>query len=205
MSESGLRCLWRVAVQQTERTRIRNHPERAVPEQASEILAQGMVAHVGFVQDGMPYVIPLSYHYDKNAPDSIYLHGSIRSRAMKAMASGAPVCVTVTLTDGLVYSRKAMNHSMNYRSVVLFGHGREVTDEEEKFGLFDSMVQRYFPGRMVGSDYNTPPSADLGVTALVEVAIEEWNGKRRLGPPTGPDDDDPNALGSAGVVELREV
>ena len=192
-------------MQQTERTRIRNHPERAVPEQASEILAQGMVAHAGFVEDGMPYVIPLSYHYDKNAPESIYLHGSIRSRAMKALASGAPVCVTVTLTDGLVYSRKAMNHSMNYRSVVLFGHGREVTDESEKFRLFDSMVQRYFPGRTVGSDYNTPPSADLGVTALVEVAIEEWNGKRRLGPPTGPDDDDPGALGSAGVVELREV
>jgi len=192
-------------VQQTERTRIRNHPERAVPEQASEILAQGMVAHVGFVEDGMPYVIPLSYHYDKNAPDAIYLHGSIRSRAMKALASGAPVCVTVTLTDGLVYSRKAMNHSMNYRSVVLFGHGREITDEDEKFGVFDSMVQRYFPGRTVGSDYNTPPSEDLGVTALVEVAIEEWNGKRRLGPPTGPDADDPGALGSACVVELREL
>lgn len=192
-------------MQRTERTRIRNHPERAVPEQASEILAQGMVAHVGFVEDGIPYVIPLSYHYDKDVPESIYLHGSIRSRAMKVLASGAPVCVTVTLTDGLVYSRKAMNHSMNYRSVVLFGHGREVTDEEEKFGLFDSMVQRYFPGRMVGNDYNTPPSADLGVTALVEVAIKEWNGKRRLGPPTGPDDDDPDALGSAGVVELREV
>lgn len=192
-------------MQRTERTRIRNHPERAVPEQASEILAQGMVAHVGFVEDGIPYVIPLSYHYDKDMPESIYLHGSIRSRAMKVLASGAPVCVTVTLTDGLVYSRKAMNHSMNYRSVVLFGHGREVTDEDEKFSLFDSMVQRYFPGRMVGNDYNTPPSADLGVTALVEVAIEEWNGKRRLGPPTGPDDDDPDALGSAGVVELREV
>ena len=192
-------------MQQTERTRIRNHPERAVPEQASEILAQGMVAHVGFVEDGMPYVIPLSYHYDKDVPESIYLHGSIRSRAMKVLASGAQVCVTVTLTDGLVYSRKAMNHSMNYRSVVLFGHGREITDEGEKFGLFDSMVQRYFPGRMVGSDYNIPPPADLGVTALVEVAIEEWNGKRRLGPPTGPEDDDPDALGSAGVVELREV
>ena len=190
---------------QTERTRIRNHPERAVPEQSADILAQGVVAHVGFVDDGMPYVIPLSYHYDKASPESIYLHGSIRSRAMKVLTSGAPVCVTVTLTDGLVYSRKAMNHSMNYRSVVLFGTGRDITEEAEKFDLFDSMVQRYFPGRMVGTDYNTPPPADLGVTTLVEVVIEEWNGKRRIGPPTGPDDDDPTALGSAGVVELREV
>ena len=124
---------------------------------------------------------------------------------MKILASDTPVCVTVTLTDGLVYSRKAMNHSMNYRSVVLFGRGREVTDEDEKFDLFDAMVQRYFPGRMVGEDYNTPPPADLGVTALVEVTIEEWNGKRRVGPPTGPDDDDQDALGSAGVVDLREL
>lgn len=190
---------------QTERTRIRNHPERAVPEQSADILAQGVVAHVGFVDDGMPYVIPLSYHYDKESPESIYLHGSIRSRAMKVLASGTPVCVTVTLTDGLVYSRKAMNHSMNYRSVVLFGTGREVTGEAEKFDLFNAMVQRYFSGRMVGTDYNTPPPADLGVTTLVKIAIEEWNGKRRIGPPTGPDDDDPTALGSAGVVELREV
>ena len=144
-------------MQQTERTRIRNHPERAVPEQASEILSQGFVAHVGFIEEGVPYVIPLSYHYDIESPDTIYLHGSIRSRAMEILASGETVCVTVTLTDGLVYSRKAMNHSMNYRSVVLFGSGREVTDENEKFDLFDSMVQRYFPGRMVGEDYNTPP------------------------------------------------
>ena len=94
---------------------------------------------------------------------------------------------------------------MNYRSVVLFGKGRDVTDEREKFDLFDAMVQRYFPGRTVGEDYDTPPPADLGVTALVEVAIEEWNGKRRVGPPTGPDDDDPGASGSAGVLEFREV
>ena len=192
-------------MQQTERARIRNHPERAVPEQAADILAQGMVAHVGFVEDGVPFVIPLSYHYDKSTPASIYLHGSIRSRAMEVLASGEPVCVTVTLTDGLVYSRKAMNHSMNYRSVVLFGKGREVVDDGKKFDLFDAMVQRYFPGRIVGEDYNAPPPTDLGVTALVEVAIEEWNGKRRIGPPTGPDDDDTNAMGSAGVLDLREV
>ena len=136
-------------MQKTERTRIRNHPERAVPEQSAEILSQGVVAHVGFVEDGLPYVIPLSYHYDMDAPGKIYLHGSIRSRAMEVLASGAPVCVTVTLT-GLVYSRKAMNHSMNYRSVVLFGKGREVTDADEKFSLFDAMVQRYFPGRYGG-------------------------------------------------------
>ena len=189
----------------TERTRIRNHPERAVPEETTEILSQGMVAHLGFIQDDVPFVIPFTYHYDAESPDSIYLHGSIRSRALKHLATGAPVCVTVTLTDGLVYSRKAMNHSVNYRSVTLFGRAREVTDEAEKFELFDQMVQRYFPGRTVGEDYYAPPSPDLGVTALVEVKIDEWNAKARRGAPTGPDDADPNAPGSAGVIDLREV
>lgn len=187
-----------------ERSIIKNHPERAVPEEAAEILGSGMVAHVGFIEDGLPYVIPLSYHYDASQPDRLYLHGSIRSRALQLMASGTPVCVTVTLTDGLVYSRKAMNHSMNYRSVVLFGTPREVTDESEKFALFDSMVQRYFPDRLLERDYNPPPSSDLGVTALVEVQIEDWNAKARRGGPTGPDDDKPDAPGSAGYTDLRE-
>ena len=189
----------------TERTRIRNHPERSVPEETAQILSDGMVAHVGFMDDGMPYVIPLSYHYDQETPEELYLHGSVRSRAMKLLASGAPVCVTVTLTDGLVYSRKAMNHSMNYRSAMVFGEAREVTDESEKAQIFDDMVQRYFPGRTLDRDYNSPPATDLGITTLVEVRIEDWSGKARRGGPTGPDDDNPDALGSAGVIELREV
>ena len=187
------------------RTQIKNHPERAVPEETAEILAQGRVAHVGFVEDGQPFVIPMSYHYSLEQPDRLYLHGSIRSRLLQRVGAGTPVCVTVTLTDGLVYSRKAMNHSMNYRSAVVFGQAREITDEAEKFQLFDEMVQRYFPGRTVGRDYNVPSSADLGVTALVEVTVEDWNAKARRGGPTGPDDDSADAAGSAGVLPLSEV
>jgi nitroimidazol reductase NimA-like FMN-containing flavoprotein (pyridoxamine 5'-phosphate oxidase superfamily) len=186
----------------SERTRIRNHPERAVPDEAADILAQGLVAHLGFIQDNYPVVIPMSYHYSLEEPDRLYLHGSIRSRALKHLASGAPVCVTVTLTDGLVYSRKAMYHSMNYRSVVLFGRAREVISEAEKSRLFDQMVQRYFPGRTAGRDYHAPPSPDLGVIALVEVTIKEWNAKARRGGPTGPDDNNADAPGNAGVIEL---
>ena len=191
-------------MQTSERTRIKNHPERSVPEEAAEILSSGMVAHVGFIEDGLPYVIPLTYHYDSDNPDRMYLHGSIRSRAMEVLASGAPVCVTVTMADGLVYSRKAMNHSMNYRSVVLFGTAREVTGHDEKFALFDQMVQRYFPDRLLERDYNPPPESDLGVTSLVEVQIEEWSAKARRGGPTGPDDDKPDAAGSAGYTIFRE-
>ena len=188
----------------SERTRIRNHPERAVPQETADILARGLVAHVGFIEDDEPYVIPMSYHYDGSAPDSIYIHGSVRSRAMKHLARGATVCITITLTDGLVYSRKAMNHSMNYRSAMVFGVGREVTDEAEKSMLFDRMVRRYFPGRTPDRDYNAPPSTDLGVTTLVEVQIEDRSAKARRGGPTGPDDDRPDAQGTAGVVQMRE-
>ena len=191
-------------MQLTERIRIRNHPERAVPEETEDILSQGLVAHLGFIADGVPFVIPFTYHYDADTPGLIYLHGSIRSRAMQHLATGAPVCITVTLTDGLVYSRKAMNHSVNYRSVTVFGAAREIIDQDEKFNLFDRMVRRYFPGRVVGEDYNAPPPADLGVTALIEVKIEEGNAKARRGNPTGPDDDKPYAAGSAGVIDLRE-
>ena len=185
-------------------TRIRNHPERAVPEEAAAILAQGLVAHVGIVEDGWPVVIPMSYHYDPDEPEKLYLHGSVKSRLLKTLAGGVPVCVTVTLSDGLVYSRKAMNHSMNYRSVVAFGRAREVADGPEKFALFDRMVQRYFQGRTLERDYRPPPEQDLAATALVEVAIEAWNGKARRGGPTGPEDDNPDALGTAGVIDLRE-
>ena len=191
-------------MQTSERGKIKNHPERAVPEEAAEILSNGLMAHVGFIEDGLPYVIPLSYHFDNDRADRLYLHGSIRSRALELLATGAPVCVTVTISDGLVYSRKAMNHSMNYRSVVLFGTAREVTDHDEKFALFDQMVQRYFPDRLLERDYNPPPASDLGVTALVEVQIEEWSAKARRGGPTGPDDDNPEATGSAGYTTFRE-
>jgi nitroimidazol reductase NimA-like FMN-containing flavoprotein (pyridoxamine 5'-phosphate oxidase superfamily) len=164
-----------------------------------------MVAHVGFIHDDYPVVIPMSYHYSSEKPDRLYLHGSIRSRLLQHLAGGAPVCVAVTLTDGLVYSRKAMNHSMNYRSAVIFGEAREVIDEAEKSGLFDQMVQRYFPGRIADQDYRAPPAQDLAVTSLIGVTIKDWSGKARRGGPTAPEDDDPNAPGSAGVINLREV
>ena len=191
-------------MQTSERTTINMHPERAAPDEREDILNSGLVAHIGFMEDGVPMVIPMTYHYDSERPDIIYIHGGVKSRAMDRMASGIPLCVTVTITDGLVYSRKALNHSVNYRSVMLFGAAGEVTDEGEKYALMDQMVQRYFPDRLVGRDYYEPPSGDLGITTIVEVQIEDWSAKARRGGPTGPDDDDPNALGTAGFTDFRE-
>lgn len=107
-----------------ERTKIRNHPEPAVPDVTSEILSQAMAAHRGFRQGEYPVVIPMSYHCSPEQPERLCRHGSVRSRLIKRLAGGAPVCLTVTLTDGQIYSRQAMNHSMNYRSAVVFGEAR---------------------------------------------------------------------------------
>ena len=189
----------------TERTRIRRHPERAVPDEVEQILTDGAVGHVGFIDDGLPCVMPFSYHYDRSRRNQMYLHGSTGSRAMKLLATGVSVCVTVTLLDGLVYSRKAMNHSMNYRGAVVFGTAREVADQPTKARILDAMVQSYFPGRTLGHDYYPPSLADLAATTVIEVQIDEWSGKARRGGPSGPDDNSLDAPGSAGVIELREA
>jgi nitroimidazol reductase NimA-like FMN-containing flavoprotein (pyridoxamine 5'-phosphate oxidase superfamily) len=185
-----------------ERSRIRRHPDRSVTSEAGKILAEGMVAHVGFVQDGQPYVIPFSYHYDPADPQRLYLHGAAASRTLQHLAAGNPACICVTLVQGLVYSRAAMNHSMNYRSVVCFGRGRLLQSEERKRAVFAAMIARYFQGRIAGHDYETPTLEQLNATTLVEVEIEEISAKARSGGPTGPHDADSEAMGSSGVVEL---
>jgi uncharacterized protein len=184
------------------RSTIRIHADRSVPQEAAQILTQGHVAHVGFVEEGQPYVIPLGYQFSPAAPDRIYFHGSLASRAMRHMASGAPVCVTVTLLDGLVYSRTALNHSMNYRSAVCFGRGRQVTDSAVQRTVYEAMVSRYFPERTPGRDYAEPTQAHLDATTLIEVAIEECSAKMRDGGPLGPLDATEGALGTCGVVPL---
>jgi nitroimidazol reductase NimA-like FMN-containing flavoprotein (pyridoxamine 5'-phosphate oxidase superfamily) len=184
------------------RTQIHRHPERAVPRQAAEILAQGRVAHVGFLDDGHPVVIPFGYHLDPESPRRLYVHGAPAARAVQRLASGDPVCVTVTLLDGLVYSRTALFHSMNYRSVVCFGRGRAVTDSALQQRLYEGMVSRYFPNRTPGRDYSIPTQAHLDATALIEIQIEEISAKSRQGGPAGPTDSLPEAPGTCGVLPV---
>ena len=182
--------------------KIERHPERAVTDHAADILAAGRVAHVGFIDEGRPVVIPFGYQFDAATPDRLYLHGTAGGRAMTYFESGAPVCVTVTLLDGLVYSKTALYHSMNYRSVVCFGRGSRVTDPAVQHVVYESMVGRYFEGRSPGRDYSVPTPAHLDATSLVEIRIEEWSAKMREGGPKGPTDADPAAPGTCGVVPL---
>jgi hypothetical protein len=180
---------------------IRAHPERDSTEDAPRILARGLVAHVGFVERGAPVVIPMTYHADPAAPRRLYLHGGTSGRLMAHLASGAPVCVAVTLVDGLVYSRTALHHSVNYRSVVLFGRAsQQQPGAAEQRRILEAMIGRYFPGRTAGVDYESIPDAHLRATALVALDVEEWSAKTRTGGPNGPADSDPMQPGSAGVT-----
>jgi nitroimidazol reductase NimA-like FMN-containing flavoprotein (pyridoxamine 5'-phosphate oxidase superfamily) len=183
-------------------TRVRQHPERDVPERAQEFLASGHVAHVGFEFEGRPYVIPTLYQYSAECPDRLYLHGGRSSRLLDVLASGVPVCATVTQLDGLVYSRDAKYHSANYRSVMCFGRARMVEEEDKKRRVFEEMTLRYFPGRTAGRDYISAPSVHLTTTALVELIIEEISAKMREGGPKGPNDAADNGFGTRGVLEL---
>jgi uncharacterized protein len=188
----------------SERARIRRHPERAVPQEATDILGAARVAHVGFVQDGQPFVIPLMFEYSANvAPERVYLHGAHASRALRHLSSGAAVCVEVTLLDELVYSRSAEMHSANYRSVVCFGRAHELEDERTKREVLERMTRRYFTGRTLGADYEPVTSEYLLTTTVLEVIVDEWSGKARRGPPLGPLDADPDAPGTAGVVKVQ--
>ena len=180
------------------RTTIGRHPERAlaVPEDAEAILAEALVAHVGFVQDEQPYVVPMTYYYRDGC---IYLHGAPGSRTVKVLASGAPVCVEVTLVDGLIASKSAETHSVNYRSVLCFGRGALVRDKERRREILEAMIARYFPGRAANVDYAPITTQEDKATRLVEIPVEAMSAKGRFGGPRGPFDADPEAHGNAGV------
>lgn len=187
-----------------DRARLKVHKERAATEDAPTMLAAGIVAHVGIADAEGPVVIPMTYHFDPATPGELYLHGAHHSRLMQAVASGEPVCVTVTMCDGLVYSKSGFNHSVNYRSVVCFCHAAaEQPARDRQRALLEGMIGRYFPGRSVGPDYAPIPDKHLDVTAFVALSIDAISAKQRTGGPNGPGDDDPAVPGTAGVVELR--
>jgi nitroimidazol reductase NimA-like FMN-containing flavoprotein (pyridoxamine 5'-phosphate oxidase superfamily) len=169
------------------RTRIRRHPERAVPEQAEEFLRAGRIAHVAYTVDGQPHILPFLYFYDEGA---LYLHGVPAGATIRALRKGAPVCASVTILDGLVASRDAKSHSANYRSVVVFGRSEVVVDLEEKRRVFERMTERFFPEREAGRDYEHASVKDLRSVELVAVRIEEMSAKARTGPALGAHDTD---------------
>ena len=189
-----------------DRAAIRVHRDRDVSDEAPAILAAGIVAHVAIADAHGPLVIPMTYGYDAADPMRIHLHGGHHSRLVQALGAGTPVSIGVTLTDGLVFSKSALNHSVNYRSAVVFGRAAaEQGDLENQRALLQAMIGRYWPGRTPGVDYDVIPERDLKATAFVTIAIEQMSAKRRVGGPKGPGDDDPAVLGTAGVSPIPDL
>jgi uncharacterized protein len=185
----------------TERTRLRRHPDRAVPERIEEFLLAGTVAHLALVaDDGAPRLIPFLYHYEDGI---IYIHGSPANATLRLARDGRPVTVAVTALDDLIASKTAADHSANYRSVVAYGRGHEVTDTVTKRRVLDAMTARLFPGREVGRDYAPATDGEFDRMALVAIEIEEASAKMRSGPAKGPHDDDSDFPGSTFLRSLR--
>ncbi|MEJ2666883.1 MAG: pyridoxamine 5'-phosphate oxidase family protein [Deinococcales bacterium] len=160
--------------------RVQRHPERGAYDRATidAILDEGLVCHVGFIHDGVPFVIPTLHARDG---DRVYLHGSPASRMLRHLAGGADVCLTVTLLDGLVLARSAFNHSLNYRSVVVSGRARLVDDADEKLRALEVITEHVAPGRW--RDVRPPDARELDATTVLSLALEQASAKVRSGPP----------------------
>ena len=164
----------------TKRSQLRRLPKRGSRDAQliHAILDAGFVAHVGFQTDGQPFVIPTLYGRDG---DKLYLHGSSASRLVTELEKSIPVCITVTLLDGLVLARSAFHHSINYRSVVAFGITQKVKDGERKLHALRTISEHLLPGRW--GDVRAPSEKELKATTVLEFAIEEASAKIRTGPP----------------------
>jgi len=185
----------------TPRTRLVREPERAVydREAAYRILDEGFLCHVGFVVDGQPFVIPTSYG---RRDDSLFIHGSAASRMLRQIKDTVPVCVTVTLLDGLVLARSIFNHSMNYRSVVILGKATLVEDAAEKLAALITLSEHILPDRW--AEARQPNERELKATSVLRLPIEEFSAKVRMGPAVD-DAEDYSFPTWAGVIPLQTV
>jgi hypothetical protein len=186
----------------TERTRIRRHADRAVPERIEEFLRAGHIAHVALVEQGEPRLIPFLYHYDAG---HIYLHGSPGNATLRLLRDGRSVVVAVTELVEMIASKTAADHSANYRSVVAYGRGRQVVDVAEKRRILEAMTERYWPGRVAPRDYTPAADEDLMKMELTDVEVDEASAKTREGGPLGMHDDDPDFPGTAFRSPIRPL
>ena len=184
----------------TPRNKVKRLAERGQYDKAViyPIVDAAFICHVGFVVDGQPFVIP-TIHARRD--DEILFHGAKASRMLKHIEAGHPLCVTVTLLDGLVMARSVFHHSMNYRSAVLYGHGRLVEPGPEKIEALRLISEAIMPGRW--DDARQPTRKEMNATTVVVMPIKSASAKIRTGPP-GDDDEDYTLPVWAGVVPLRQ-
>lgn len=179
----------------TDRTRVRRLPEKTRTDRAAldEVLDSALVAHVAIVDAGQPYVLPMACARDG---ERLLVHGSTGSRLLRAMAAGAPICVTVTHLDGLVLARSAFNSSMQYRSAMILGSARPVADQLEGLRV---LTEHLIPGRW--DILRAPTAKELAATLVLEIPLTQWSVKISNSPP----EDEPEDLDAAvwaGVIPL---
>ncbi len=170
----------------TDRTKIKRLPKRGDYDRQTihMILDEALICHVGFAVEGQPFVIPTAYG---RVGDRLYIHGSPASRMLRTLQGGVDVCVTVTLLDGLVLARSAFHHSMNYRSVVIFGEATIVSDPDEKLLALQAFTEHVIPHRW--SEVRQPSPQELAGTLVLSLPITEASAKIRTGAPS---DDEPD-------------
>jgi nitroimidazol reductase NimA-like FMN-containing flavoprotein (pyridoxamine 5'-phosphate oxidase superfamily) len=185
----------------TPRSQVRRLAGRGRYDRATiyQIVDEAPICHLGFVEDGQPVVIPTLHARQE---DCLLLHGAVNSRLMRHVQAGHPLCVSLAIVDGLVLGKAACSHSLNYRSVVLFGQGSLVESDEDKLRALERLTERLMPGRW--QDARPPSARELAATAIVSIAIEEASAKVRSGPPSDSRQDRDLPVW-AGVVPLRQV
>jgi hypothetical protein len=165
----------------TERTRVRRISDRGHYDQDTiyPIIDEAMICHVGFIQNNNPVVIPTIH---ARLGNTLYIHGSGVSRMLKVITNQNNICVTISLIDGIVLARSAFHHSMNYRSVVIFGSGRKIDDPEEKLNALKAVSEHLIPERW--DDVRQPNQKELDATTVIAISLEEASTKVRTGPPS---------------------
>lgn len=183
----------------TERTKIKRLPKRGDYDRQTihAVLDEALICHVGFSIEGQPFVIPTAYG---RVDDRLYIHGSPASRMLRTLQSGIDVCVTVTLLDGLVLARSAFHHSMNYRSVVIFGEATIVSDPSEKLSALQAFTEHVIPHRW--EEIRQPSAQELAGTLVLSLPITEASAKLRTGAPLD-DESDYQLPVWAGEIPLR--
>ena len=170
----------------TEKTKVKRLPKRGVYERETinKILDEAFICHVGFVVENQPFVIPTSF---ARIDDHLVIHGSAASRMMRRLSKEIDVCVTVTLIDGLVLARSAFHHSMNYRSVVVFGKAKIIEDKGEKYEALKAFTEHIAPDRW--SEVRPPTENELKATTVLSLPLTEASAKIRTGNPVDDEED----------------
>lgn len=188
-------------LKKTNRTKVNRTPKRAVYEKETiyKILDETFVCQIAFKIDGQVFIIPTAFG---RKDDSIFIHGSNKSRMLNSIKSGEDICIGVTLIDGIVAARSIFHHSINYRSVIIFGKGKEIDEPEDKLKALKIITEHIIPGRW--NDARKPYEKELEITSVFEFKIDEASAKIRTGPPVD-EKEDYNLNVWAGIIPLKTI